>query len=289
MSKSTFIMRDEWWDMLEDMTDEQRGVFLAAIYQFRATGELPEISDSHVRGVAKYISRSIAETDDKYEKKCQKLSKNASKRWDKEETDTDKDAIASNENANACKEMQLHKFASEKNAIAYDTDSESDSDSESDIDIDIPTGCSSSGSDDTAAQEPISTQIKQVAEHWNRMTEGTSIAKVSKISRSSNRYKSLSARIREYGYDEVVQAIDRIARSDFLCGRSKEWVITFDWFLKPNNFIKVHDGNYDNKASPPKPLKIPSMAYQDSPEKQAELSDKLKEIEKMYMDRVKEE
>jgi len=34
---------------------------------------------------------------------------------------------------------------------------------------------------------------------------------------------------------------------------NKGWTITFDWFIKPNNFIKVLEGNYkdkfDNKRS----------------------------------------
>ena len=46
----------------------------------------------------------------------------------------------------------------------------------------------------------------------------------------------------------MLTAIEKIKSSDFLCGKGgKGWVITFDWFVKPNNFIKVLEGNYDNK------------------------------------------
>ena len=30
------------------------------------------------------------------------------------------------------------------------------------------------------------------------------------------------------------------------CALPIYWVITFDWFIKPNNFIKVLEGNYDD-------------------------------------------
>jgi hypothetical protein len=61
----------------------------------------------------------------------------------------------------------------------------------------------------------------------------------------------LKARIREYGIDEVVRAIRNVSESTFLKGGSKSgWTITFDWFVKPNNFPKVLEGNYTDKTGP---------------------------------------
>ena len=62
----------------------------------------------------------------------------------------------------------------------------------------------------------------------------------------------MNARIKEYGIDEVLAAIERIKNSDFLKGNNKRgWMITFDWFVLPNNFPKVHDGHYENSTPPP--------------------------------------
>ena len=75
------------------------------------------------------------------------------------------------------------------------------------------------------------------------------ITPISKMKSTSKRYRSLVARIREYGPDAVVEAIDKIRESDFLRGaNSSGWVIVFDWFVKPNNFPKILEGNYDNRA-----------------------------------------
>lgn len=53
-------------------------------------------------------------------------------------------------------------------------------------------------------------------------------------------------RIREYGMDDLLKAMDNIRHSDFLRGENKNgWMITFDWFVKPNNFLKVLEGNYN--------------------------------------------
>jgi hypothetical protein len=57
----------------------------------------------------------------------------------------------------------------------------------------------------------------------------------------------LRARVREYGTEAVLQAIEKIRQSAFLRGQNaKGWVITFEWFVRPNNFPKVLEGNYDD-------------------------------------------
>lgn len=75
---------------------------------------------------------------------------------------------------------------------------------------------------------------------------------VSKLTSGTKRAKCLNARIKEYGIDEVLAAIERIKNSDFLKGNNKSgWMITFDWFVLPNNFPKVHDGYYENSTPQP--------------------------------------
>ena len=60
----------------------------------------------------------------------------------------------------------------------------------------------------------------------------------------------LKARIADYGVDDVIKAIENIRCSSFLRGKgNKGWTITFDWFVKPNNFIKVLEGNYSDAPS----------------------------------------
>ena len=75
---------------------------------------------------------------------------------------------------------------------------------------------------------------------------------------SEQRKKSLGARIREYGKPALSTVIRKAAASDFLNGKNgRDFVATFDWLMKPTNFPKVLEGNYDNheqqqKAEKPK-------------------------------------
>ena len=89
---------------------------------------------------------------------------------------------------------------------------------------------------------------------WNSLGLQT----IQRITPNSTRLKLLRARIREYGIEKVLEAIGRIRGSTFLQGE-KGWVITFDWFIKPNNFPKVLEGNYDERkqTEPQKGSKVP--------------------------------
>lgn len=96
---------------------------------------------------------------------------------------------------------------------------EEDIDIERDIDIDINT--------------------KVFIEKWN------SLGLNKLINIKNKRLKSLKARVKEYGIEKVMEAIDNINQSDFLKGKNdRGWQIDFDWLMKPNNFIKVLENKY---------------------------------------------
>ena len=85
----------------------------------------------------------------------------------------------------------------------------------------------------------------KVVSEWNKLDEN--IPKVSRITKNTNRGKMLQARIKQYGLEEVLKAIRNINESEFLKGYINNFTISFDWFVKPNNFLKVLEGNYKNK------------------------------------------
>ncbi|CUO98597.1 Uncharacterised protein [[Eubacterium] contortum] len=92
------------------------------------------------------------------------------------------------------------------------------------------------------------TDVRRCVDAWNNL-KSFGIKPVSKLTSGTKRYDSLIARIKQYGIDDVLKAIDKIKYSSFLQGRSsnrRQWTITFDWFVLPNNFPKVLDGNYDD-------------------------------------------
>lgn len=117
--------------------------------------------------------------------------------------------------------------------IDKDIDIELDKDKEKDNNLIV--------SKDTIRQ----TDVRRVIEEWNKLQD-VGITPIRDIKPASKRCQMLKGRIREYGMNDLLKAMDNIRHSDFLRGENKNgWMITFDWFVKPNNFLKVLEGNYN--------------------------------------------
>lgn len=94
-------------------------------------------------------------------------------------------------------------------------------------------------------------QYKKIADYWNSVC--TELPKVQAL--NDNRKKAVRARVKEHGEETVLRVIALVKQSDFLCGRiGNSWNASFDWVMKPTNFVKVLEGNYTNKSPvPPNP------------------------------------
>ncbi|MGO3019011.1 MAG: phage replisome organizer N-terminal domain-containing protein [Anaerococcus sp.] len=102
--------------------------------------------------------------------------------------------------------------------------------------LDIDKNTNNSHDDD------FKTQILSV---WNSLDKN--IPRIQTLNANTQRYNMLKARINEHGLDTVIKAIKSIDNSKFLKGYVSDFRITIDWFTKPNNFIKVLEGNYNDK------------------------------------------
>lgn len=100
----------------------------------------------------------------------------------------------------------------------------------------------------TGSNEPVcrTGDVRRIMAAWNE----SGLTQVARITADTNRGKMLKARIREYGVDGVLKAIENVKNSSFLKGQNNRgFEATFDWFVKPNNFLKVFEGNYADTAS----------------------------------------
>lgn len=81
---------------------------------------------------------------------------------------------------------------------------------------------------------------------WNN-TMPSNIPRLRSI--DSNRKKKVDARLEAYGQDTILEAISIAEKSDFLMGRKEKYMrsFSFDWFIGPENFKKVLEGNYNNR------------------------------------------
>ena len=67
---------------------------------------------------------------------------------------------------------------------------------------------------------------------------------------TDNRKRAINNLLKEYSLQEMLQAMGKIRTSNFLQGNNKTgWQISFDWFINKSNFLKVLEGNYDDKVN----------------------------------------
>lgn len=96
--------------------------------------------------------------------------------------------------------------------------------------------------------------LQTVVDAWNTLN----LNAITKLTPGTERHIMLKKRIADYGLDKVLQAIENVRASPFLNGSNKKgFTCTFDWFVKPNNFPKVLDGNYNDGEKP----KLDQRAY----------------------------
>ena len=67
---------------------------------------------------------------------------------------------------------------------------------------------------------------------------------------ADKRKRAINNLLKEYSLQEMLQAMGKIRTSNFLQGNNKTgWQISFDWFINKSNFLKVLEGNYDDKVN----------------------------------------
>lgn len=88
------------------------------------------------------------------------------------------------------------------------------------------------------------TDYADVVNYWNEHV--LSLPKVIKL--TDTRKKAIRTRIKTYGKEEIFGAFDKTENSDFLSGRTGKFTASFDWVMTNSNFVKVIEGNYDNRG-----------------------------------------
>ncbi len=102
-------------------------------------------------------------------------------------------------------------------------------------------------SDSVAVPTQPKTFRDKVIVSFNAAVSGRSIKPIRSISEGTQRAEWLKARRREYGDDAIEEMFEKAAHSSFLNGNNRKgWTATFDWLIRPNNFPKVLEGNYDD-------------------------------------------
>lgn len=252
--KKTFVMYKSWNAAIENMSDEQAGSLMKAIFAYQ-NGQGDISIDPAVRFVFDIIRQKMEEDSEQYAQKCAARSdagrRGNAKRWNESQT------VANV--ANAIDESQK----SQTVANVADTESESDTDTESESDFESDSGFDSGSESDFEKPEkqrpkdpsvnPDKPDRHESAPQWSvdLMNDfNSTCSSLPHIRGMTNkRLRSAGVMLANFTAEEIHKIFKLAQESDFLSGRNGQWNgCGFDWLMNQNNAQKVLEGNYANKA-----------------------------------------
>lgn len=95
-------------------------------------------------------------------------------------------------------------------------------------------------------REPVHSKAQAIVDLFNGLCP--SLSKVTVL--STCREKAITARLKEFTVEQFTTVFKKAEASKFLTGRNgKAWRANFDWLINASNFVKVLDGNYDDRTA----------------------------------------
>lgn len=230
--RDSFVLFTDIKEVVEALTDEQKGVLFQAILDYQTDKE-PVIDDPVAKVAFIPIKQSLDRNNRKWEKEKNSRSeagkKGAQVRWNKDDE---------------C----LEEMANDSNAIANDSNAITDDGKECQdvtkmavsVPVPVPVPVSVPVSD---KDKGIDYQL--IADMYNDTC--VSFPKLTRL--SDKRKKAIKARLKQYSVEDIKRAFEMAEESDFLKGgNNRDWSANFDWLMKDSNLAKVLDGNYKNKS-----------------------------------------
>lgn len=234
--KKSFVVYKSWKSLFNELPPEQAGVLIQAVFSYQ-DGEDVSISDPVLAAVFNLIRNQMDADNEKY---MQTVNRR-------------KEAGAKGGVAKAGKSKQKvanAKFAKQNVANVAVNDNDNDNEYVNDNDyVNVSSNediTPLSSDEDNSSAKPTREHVpyQEVVEKFNEIC--LSLPQVQKLTPA--RRQAIKGRCSEYSVPEIVDVFRRAENSDFLSGRNGNWNgCSFDWLMKPSNFIKVLEGNYENQ------------------------------------------
>lgn len=236
MKKSIIIYAD-CIAIVEELTDEQAGKLFRAILSYINEEPVTEVQcDPAVSMAYKVMKNQIDRDSEKYNEICKRRSEYGKRHKGNQYT--------------RLKELQekLEQMEQKFQLGTNGTDNKNDSDNDSEVTkvtnniINKATKVAMSPSgDDAIDYAGLVKYFNATLKKYNSV-----IPTIRDI--KGKRKDAVRARVRERGKKSLATVFEKAAASDFLNGTNdRGFFATFDWIICPNNFIKVLEGNYDNR------------------------------------------
>lgn len=231
--KDSFIIYKSYYEPIKGLSDKQLGRLFRALFCYQIEGSTQV--DADIQMAFAFFKNQMDIDQSKYQK------------------------VVDRNKLNGSKGGRPTKGEKPKNPVGLEKPKKPDNDNEYEYDNDnniSPNGDCESNESDSPAQHQTRINYKKILELYHSTC--VSFTRIEKLTES--RKKKLSTRISEFkktypdaDYLAVFYRIFlKIEDSSFLKGDNKNnWKCSFDWiFENDKNWIKIIEGNYDNKNKP---------------------------------------
>ena len=90
-----------------------------------------------------------------------------------------------------------------------------------------------------------------IATEWNMRLPNHSQVRIPILRKNDKRKSDIRKAIEKHTSEIIIEAIDKIYSSEFLCGKNdRQWKPDLDWIIKTENIQKVLEGKYEDKNKP---------------------------------------
>lgn len=258
--RERFTFHRHWLDGWEEMTDGERREYLEAIVRYGLAGKRGAMS-RYVRGRMVTAMREMDEDAAREEAFREKQRRNIMKRWEKRDT-KEYQPIPSGTKNTMVSSPYIKETRVPARRQAYSGGVSSSKYSE---DTDNVVVVVADKGRTTCANDNDNNDLSSLVSQWNDAIKaaGSPMRPIRSLSPGTKRHTLALGLVKQYGEDGVSEAIAEAVKSEYINGHnSLGWVATFDWFVQPDNFQKVLEGNFAEMRTG-KPLPSPSPPGED--------------------------
>lgn len=234
MNKDTFIVYDEWLEHCEDLTDEEFGQLMRGLFKYKQTGEEPLFVDRALRACWKPIKSTFDRTSGAYADKCETNRENGKKGGRPKKPENPKNRSVNLVNFENPPEPEPEPIPEPYIAEAYSKFREE------------------------PQQRPLDelqdNQIGGIVYEWNCSSVTKNVNGIHHMTARENNTRICLGRC---GFQKMLDLIRSLEHQAWFRKRkAANDPVTYDWFIKPDNFQKVLEGNYvEERKKPPEPEK----------------------------------
>ena len=246
MKPDNFILYYSQWPALKELSAQELGVLLQAIFRTMGDESVDDILTSlegKVRMAFQFLMVQIKYDNEKYQKKCELNRQKALKRWGKDANDAT--AYLAMHNNNKDNNSNNNKDNNSNN----NKDNNNNNSSCAAVVISEPVANAEAAAAAASfnMEEAKEYCLKNVLPWFNGILDNAD-SKIPRIQDfNDQRTERYVAAHKKYGIKKIEKAFRNAARSPFLNGNGKRntFVASFDWILDEEHFLKVCEGEYN--------------------------------------------